>query len=333
MGNETSDVAPPATSIVKPRRGSLLRTLATHLSSAVLVMLGVVSITFTALRVLPGDPARLIAGGGSGIDVPEAVLQQIREQYGLNRPLAEQYIGMLTGFAQGDFGFSYIMRDDIASILQRYVPPTLLLATLALLTAWVLALVFVLASARGGRTAARAGSVIETFCASLPHFWLGSLLIMLFAVQLRLLPAVSDKNSLTGLVMPVLTLALPCAGYLAQILRGALADALQSPFALSARARGESELGVLLRHSLRHAIAPAISASAAFFGALISGAVVVESVFSRPGLGRVLILGVDGRDIQLVAAVVTVAALLYVIANLIAEALLHWVDPRIATER
>lgn len=300
----------------------------TQLFAALLVMVGVISITFIALRVVPGDPARLIAGGGSGIDVPEAVLQQIRQQYGLDLPLAQQYLSMLYDFARGQFGYSYIMRDDIGAILLRYIGPTLLLAVLALASAWVLALAFVLWAARGGRIAARVGPWVETLSASLPHFWLGALLIMLFSVHLKWLPAVSETGSAAGLVMPVLTLALPCAGYLAQILRGSLANALQSPYILSARTRGESELGVLLRHALRHAISPAISASASFFGALISGAVVVESVFSRPGLGRVLMLGVDGRDIQLVAAVVTIAALLYVLANLLAEALLHWVDPR-----
>ncbi|MBD1586192.1 ABC transporter permease [Pseudomonas typographi] len=306
--------------------------LATQGLSALLVMFGVVSVTFIALRVVPGDPARLIAGGGSGIDVSEVVLQQIREQYGLNRPLLQQYLSMLYDFGRGQFGYSYIMRDDIGSILQRYLGPTLLLAVTALACAWLLALAFVLWSARGGRLVSALGAVVETLSASLPHFWLGALLIMLFSVQLRWLPAVSEPGSVPGLVMPVLTLALPCAGYLAQILRGSLANALQAPFALSARARGESEWGVLLRHALRHAIAPAISASASFFGALISGAVVVESVFSRPGLGRVLMLGVDGRDIQLVAAVVTVAALLYVIANLAADNLVRWVDPGAAHE-
>lgn len=304
------------------------RRLAIHLLGAVLVMVGVLSISFVALRVVPGDPARLIAGGGSGIDAPEAVLQQIRELYGLNRPLLQQYLDMLAGFAQGQFGYSYIMRDDIAPILLRYLGPTLQLALLALAIAWVLALAFSYWSAQGGRLADRVGALVETLCASLPHFWLGALLIVVFSVQLRLLPAVSQANDVAGLVLPVLTLALPCAGYLAQILRGSLKEALQSPFALSARARGEREAGVFWRHALRHALAPAISASAGFFGSLISGAVVVESVFSRPGLGRVLILGVDGRDIQLVAGVVTLAALLYVLANLLADALLLLVDPR-----
>ncbi|MFF7710390.1 ABC transporter permease subunit [Pseudomonas sp. NPDC007930] len=305
-----------------------LRPLPGQLLGAALVMWAVVSITFIALRVVPGDPARLIAGGGSGIDVPEAVLAQVRAQYGLDLPLPQQYLNMLLGFAQGHFGYAYSLRDDIAALLGRYLGPTLLLAALALLCAWLLALAFVAGASHGGRWAARLGAWLEVLGASLPHFWLGALLIMLFAVKLRWLPAVSDAHSVAGLVLPVLTLALPCAGYLAQILRGALQHAERAPFVLSARSRGESEAGVLLRHTLRHAVAPAISASASFVGALLSGAVVVENVFSRPGLGRVLMAGVDSRDIQLVAAVVTLSALMYVVANLLADLALRALDPR-----
>ncbi|RIJ01274.1 ABC transporter permease, partial [Clavibacter michiganensis subsp. insidiosus] len=175
----------------------------------------------------------------------------VRAEYGLDQPLLVQYLAQLGRLAQGDLGRSYALREDVVAVLARQLPGTLLLAVLALAVAWILALGLALVSTGAGRLAAAVGAGVEIVAASLPHFWIGVVLILVFSTGLGWLPAVSGPSP-AGLVLPVLTLAIPLAGFLGQIMREALLDALDSQFALAARARGESEAGVRLRHTLRH---------------------------------------------------------------------------------
>ena len=205
--------------------------------------------------------------------------------------------------------------------------PTVQLALGALVVAWVIALATVLPTAGRGRAVTAVGSTLESLAASLPHYWLGVILLVVFAIELGWFP-VMGGTGLAASVLPVLTLAIPLAGFLGQAIRDEFERVLQQPFVLAARARGMGDAGVRTRHVLRHAVLPAITLSGWALGALLSGAVIVESVFARPGLGQVLVAAVDARDLPVVAGVVLCVAAVYVVANLVVDLAYAVIDPR-----
>lgn len=287
----------------------------------------VATLIFFGLRMIPGDPAQAILGG-PGSQASAEALAQVRLDYGLDQPLIVQYLAQLGRLVTGDLGQSYALKMSVSSLILDQFWGTLLLTTLSLAVAWLLALVLATWTTRGGRVGAAVGSGMEIVAAAVPHFWLASLLIIVFSSALHVLPPISTPGP-AGLVLPVLTLALPLAGFLGQVMRESLADALESPFVLSARARGESTSGVRWRHAIRHAALPAISLSGWAFGSLLSGAVVVETVFARPGLGRTLLNAVTIRDIPVVTGVALVSALAFVLVTMITDAVDRIADPRL----
>ncbi|MCU1436982.1 MAG: transporter permease [Naasia sp.] len=309
------------------RAGRLaLRALA-RIGGGVLVLWAVATLTFFALRLIPGDPAQALLGG-PGSQASEEALAAVRAEYGLDQPLLAQYLRQLGRLATGDFGSSYALRTEVAPLLLSQLGGTLLLAVLALAAGWVLALLLASWSTRGGRVGERIGSALEVVGAGLPHFWLATVLILVFSVGLGWLPPISTPGPL-GLVLPVVTLAVPLAGFLGQVMRESLLDALEAPFALSARARGESEGGVRRRHALRHAALPGVALSGWAFGYLISGAVVVETIFARPGLGRTLLNAVTERDVPVVVGVVLLVALAYILVTVVTDIAARILDPRV----
>lgn len=301
--------------------------MAARLGGAVFVLWAVASITFFAVRLIPGDPAQAVLGGPGSQASPEA-LALVRNEYGFDQPVLVQYLAQLGRLATGDLGRSYALNQDVGPLVLGQLGGTVLLAALALVVAWLLALALAAWSTRGGLVAARVGSGLEIVAAALPHFWLATSLIVVFSIWLGVLPPISTGGA-TGLVLPVLTLAVPLAGFLGQVLRESLLTALESPFVLSARARGESERGVLWTHALRHASLPAISLSGWAFGSLISGAIVVETIFARPGLGRTLLNAVTLRDVPVVIGVVMIVAVAYILMTLLTDAASRLVDPRL----
>ncbi|MFL4474995.1 ABC transporter permease [Paeniglutamicibacter sp. MACA_103] len=306
--------------------GAAARWVLGKIGGGVFVLWAVATAIFFGIRMIPGDPAEAIMGG-PGSQASAEALAQARADYGLDLPLYVQYFSQLWRLATGDLGTSYSLKSPVAEVLGELVPPTLVLAVLALLVAWVLALVVAVLSTRSGALGSALASGLEIVSAAVPHFWLASVLIMLFATALGWLPPVST-NAPAGLVLPVATLALPLAGFLGQVMRDTLNAAHRSPFALSARARGESETGVLLRHSLRHAALPGIALSGWAFGSLLSGAVVVESIFARPGLGRSLLSAVTARDIPMVTGVALLSAAAYVVIMACSDLAERLADPR-----
>jgi peptide/nickel transport system permease protein len=195
----------------------------------------------------------------------------------------------------------------------------------------VLALGLSLWSTGRGRAAAAIGEGIELTAAALPHFWLAAVLIAVFSTGLGWFPPVSTGTPI-GFVLPVVTLAVPLAGFLAQVMRESLLDAMQQPFVISARARGESAAGVRLRHTIRHAALPGISLSGWALGWLLSGAIVVETIFAMPGLGRTLLQAVTLRDIPVVIGVVLLVALVYVVMTVLTDIASRIADPRLRLE-
>lgn len=312
------------------RRRGTGRHAAVLIGGAVFVMWAVATLTFFAIRLIPGDPAQAILGG-PGSQASQEALDLVREEYGLDQPLIVQYLAMLGRLLTGDLGTSYALRVPVAELLAAQVGGTLLLAVLALATAWVLALGLSLWSTGRGRVAAAIGEGIELTAAALPHFWLAAVLIAVFSTGLGWFPPVATGTP-AGLVLPVATLAIPLAGFLAQVMRESLLDALQQPFVVSARARGESTAGVRLRHTIRHAALPGISLSGWALGWLLSGAVVVETIFAMPGLGRTLLQAVTLRDIPVVVGVVLLIVLVYVVMTVLTDLASRIADPRLRQE-
>ena len=308
-------------------QGRGVRVLA-RLGGAVFVLWMVATVTFFAVRLIPGDPAEA-ALGGPGSQASAEALAAVRAEFGLDQPLLTQYLQQLRRLATGDLGRSYAQGIDVGPLVLSQLGGTLLIAVLALTLAWLLALGLSTWSTRGGRLAASIGSGLEIVAAALPHFWLATALIVVFSIWLGVLPPISTAG-VAGLVLPVITLAVPLAGFLGQIMRESLLDALESPFVLSARARGESERGVRRIHAVRHAALPAISLSGWAFGSLISGAVVVETIFARPGLGRTLLSAVTARDVPVVIGVVMLVAVVYILMTLLTDLASRLADPRLA---
>lgn len=310
-----------------PRRRPWLGWLIARIAGAVFVIWAVATVTFFAIRLIPGDPAQAILGG-PGSQASKEALAQARADYGLDLPLGLQYLHYLGRLAVGDLGTSYSLRSSVATVIGGNLGSTLLLSISALLLAVVIALILALWSSRSGRIAAAIGSVLEIIASAIPHFWLAIALILLFSSTLGWLPPVSVPGA-AGLVLPALTLAIPLAGFLGQVMRESLLDALGSPFVLAARSRGESESGVFWRHALRHAAIPAIGLAGWAFGSLISGAVVVETIFARQGLGRSLLTAVQDRDVPLVLGVVLVVAIGYMLVTTFTDLADRFVDPRL----
>lgn len=306
-----------------------MRWLLVRLGGAVFVLWAVATLTFFAIRLIPGDPAEAVLGG-PGSQASQETLDQVRRDYGLDLPLVVQYFNALGRLLTGDLGTSYALKLPVADLLSAQLGGTLLLALTALAVAWLCALGLSLWSTGGGRIAASLGQGIELTSAALPHFWLATVLITLFSTALGWLPPVST-GGVAGLVLPVVTLAIPLAGFLAQVMRETLLDTLDAPFIVSARARGESERGIRLRHALRHASLPAISLSGWALGYLISGAVVVETIFARPGLGRTLLQAVTLRDVPVVTGVVLLVAVVYILMTIVTDAASRLADPRLAS--
>lgn len=295
------------------------------------VLWGAATLTFIAQQLMPGDPAQTILGGAGSRPTPEQ-LDAVREQYGFNDPMIVQYLHYLGGLVRGDLGTSYILKQPVAEIIGHHLGPTLILTITSLFAAWGVALTVTLLTAHRTRWLAGIGSGIEIFLAALPQYWLGIVLLVVFAFQLRLLPVVGDSGP-EGLILPALTLALPLAGFLGQVTRDEFSSAMEQPFAVSARARGMSDWGVRWRHALRHAILPGLTLSGWALGSLFSTAVIVESVFVRPGLGKLLVDAVTSRDMPVVIGVTLFVAAVYVLANLLVDIGFVRIDPRLRRSR
>jgi peptide/nickel transport system permease protein len=297
--------------------------------AAVVVLWGAATVAFFAQTALPGDRATVILNirAGQAQVRTAGELAQINAQYGLQRPLIVQYLDYLGGLVRGDFGTSYQQFRPVTAIIGEQLGATVILSLTAILFAWILMVVWVTLTAGRGPRIGGVGSTVDVFAAGLPAYWLGIILLLVFALGLRWFPVLSG-NGVNGLILPALTLAIPLAGFMAQSTRAEFERSLDQPFVLSARMRGMGDWGIRLRHVLRHAIIPAVTLSGWALGATLSGAVIVESIFNRPGIGSVLVGAVNSQDLPVVVGIVTLVAVVYVVANLLVDIVYTLVDPR-----
>jgi peptide/nickel transport system permease protein len=315
---------------VKPRRAPRLKRIAWRILGAIFVLWAAATFTFFVQELLPGSKATLILNQEHGTQQTynASQLKPVEEKYGFDESVTTQYFNYIKGLAHGDLGDSYQQHKPVLNIIGEQVGPTLVLTVTALILAWVFALTTILLTSRRKRVVSTLGSGWEIFSAGLPYYWLGVILLVVFSIELKIFP-VQGGTSISGLVLPALTLAIPLAGFIGQVTRDEFEKVLDQPFVTSARARGMGDFAVRVKHVLRHAVLPAVTLSGWALGALISGAVIVETVFARPGIGQMIVTAASNRDVPLVSGVVMLVAFIYVVANILVDIAYAIIDPRL----
>jgi len=317
----------------------MLTRLGHRLLAGLAVVFGVVMLTFFLLHAAPGDPVDLMLGPTA---TPEQLAAQ-RQALGLDKALPVQFVGWIARFARGDWGISIAKGRPVRAVLGAAWPPTVRLVALSLLLSYLLGVV--VGAVQAARSASRLDTVLSVLTVTLfamPGYWLGLMLVLVFTYWGRVLPAFGaagfDADYLTGgawvadrlrhLALPLATLTLIGVGGAARFVRGAMLETLSQPFITTAHAKGLTPARVIGRHALRNALVPVVTLLGLSLPALFSGAVFVEAVFAWPGVGRVLVEAVQGRDYPVVMAATAVSAALVVAGNLLADLLAAWLDPR-----
>ncbi|OIQ00810.1 MAG: glutathione ABC transporter permease GsiC [Zetaproteobacteria bacterium CG2_30_46_52] len=302
----------------------LLRLSLFRIFESLPTILGVVTLVFFLLHLVPGDPVDALLGENA----MAADKEVLRKSMHLDQPLWSQYTQYLGGIAQGDWGKSIISQRDIWGLITERLPATALLAGSSLFLALLLALPLGALAARfAGKSQDKAAMTFSLLGVSIPNFWLGPMLMLLFSVLLGWLP-VSGMEASGSLVLPTITLGTALAAVLSRMARASWLDSMQTDAIRTARAMGVSERTLWWKHSARMTAIPVVTMFALQMGAVLGGAVITETVFDWPGLGLLTIEAIQGRDYPLVQGCVLLIALFYVSANLLADLLNLWLDPR-----
>lgn len=293
------------------------------------VLWGVSTIVFLLIHLIPGDPVDIILGENA-LATDRAAL---RQSLNLDKPLPLQYGLFLKQVAQLDLGKSLYSREPVtAKLLQRF-PATLELALAAMALALLISIPLGILSALYQHTPIDNGAVIFSLLGiSLPSFWLGPLLIILFSVQLGWLP-VSGREGATSLILPAVTLGLALSAILSRMIRSCMLEIIHEDFVRTARAKGLSPLAVTLKHHFRNALIPVITLLGLQFGALLTGAIIVEKVFGWPGMGSAIVEAVERRDYPVIQGGVLLISFSYVLVNLLTDMVYTWIDPRVRYEK
>ena len=301
--------------------------VARRLVSIVCLAVGISILIFLMIRLIPGDPAIALLGTNAG---DPALVARLHRQLGLDMPIWTQYVLWAGRVLHGDFGYSFGYQQSVASLITANFPATLQLTlaglALSLLFGGVLGII---AALRRNRPADLVTMGASLALMSMPSFWMGLLLILLFAVELPWFDVVGG-DSLKGLVLPAATLALGSIGFNARFVRSSVIAARVQRHVITARAKGLPQRQVFTRHVLRNALLPIVTMMGLQFGQLLSGAIIVETVFSRPGLGRLLVQAILSKDYLTAQAVVLIVAVLYAFINFVVDLTYPLLDPRIA---
>lgn len=307
--------------------------LASKIAALLFVLLGVTTLAFVLGRLAPGDPAEIVLERALGRPPTEDQIDSMRQHMGLDRPVAAQYAAWITGVAHGELGQSWGSGDRVSALLLERLPRTLLLATTALGLSVAVALPLgVWAAARTGSPVDHLTRMSAVLSTSLPTFFIGYVLMYLFGVRLRLLP-IFGFGSLRHLVLPALTLAFATTGMLMRVTRASVSEALQQPFVLAAMARGVPRVVVLYRHALKAALVPILAVGAFAAGHLLSGAMIVEWMFSWPGLGTLGLDAIYNRDYPLIQGLVLVSGTAFTLVTFAADIAYAWADPRVQLQQ
>ncbi len=292
-------------------------------------LFGALTLVFLLIHLIPGDPVEIMLGETA----TSTDKQELRRNLGLDRPLLTQYRSFLTNFAAGNLGKSLYEQASVSAIIAARLPATLELAVCAMFAALLISFpLAILAAANRGHWLDRGALLFSLFGLSLPNFWLGPLLMLVFSIQLGWAP-VSGRGGLGHLFLPALTLGLGMAAILTRILRASLRQTMHEDFIRTARAKGLAEKQVWLKHTLRHALMSTITIMSLQFGALLAGSLITETIFSWPGIGRLTVQAIQTRDYPLVQGCVLVIAVSYLLVNFVTDLLYKLADPRVSYEK
>ena len=311
----------------------MLKYILKRLLLVFVVVLGVTVVTFSAMQSAPGDPAEMIAVARYGEDLTQEEIEWVRVTEGLDAPVYIQYLGWLGHILRLDLGKSLITYEDVLEEIQIRFPATLLLATSSLVLSLLIAL------PTGIISAVRKNTIVDNACmtgallgVSMPNFWLGLLLIWLFALSLGLLPSFG-YGSIKHLILPTITLGTSMAAITTRLTRSSMLDVLNQDYIVTAKAKGLDEKTILLRHALKNAMLPVITFVGLQLGFLLGGAVIVETIFAWPGIGKLLVDSIYARDFALVQGCVLFIAVIFALSNLAVDILYAYLDPRIRYEK
>ncbi|MGQ0569220.1 MAG: ABC transporter permease [Armatimonadota bacterium] len=307
----------------------MIRYIGQRLSALVPVLVLVSSVVFGIMHVLPGDPVQLMVAGAEAGSVTPERMQQLRKTLGLDQPLHVQYGRFVARALRGDLGRSIRFESPVRQIVGEAAAYTFQLSLAGMLAALIIGLPLGIAAALTENTWIDAACMfVALLGVSMPLFWLGQLLIMGVAIRLQWLPAISGDQTV-GIILPAITLGFISAGLISRLTRSSLIEILREDYVRTARAKGLNEGTVVSGHAMRNAVIPVMTVVGLQFGGLLSGAVVTETVFSRPGLGTLIVKGILWHDYPLIQGAVLLMAGSYVLVNLGVDILYAWLDPRI----
>lgn len=308
----------------------MIRYLLVRVAQSLAVIWLAYTLTFIALQLLPSDPITVMLAQDTAVSAD--VIAQMKSYYGYDQPAIVQYGSQLLNLIGGNFGYSIITGQTVAERIGNVAGNTLALSALALLFAVLFAIVIVtIANLSRSGALARGVTNLPPLFSAIPTFWLGLVVLQVFSVQLRLIPMFPD-GSVASLVVPSLVLAVPISAPIAQVYLKSVETAMALPFVAVVRAKGASRSWTFGRHVLKSAAGPALTVLGLTTGSLLAGSVVIETVFSRPGIGRVLLDAVNTQDISTVQGLVLLAAALFVGINLLIDLIYPLLDPRIVAE-
>ena len=303
----------------------MLKYLVRRIIALIPVALGVATLTFALIHLVPGDPVLAMLGDFAA----PADVAQMRHELKLDLPLWQQYLYFLSGIVRGDLGESISQHEPVARLIRERFPATLELAFAGLFVAILLAFPLgMIAGANPGGAADVSAMGFAILGISVPHLYLGPLLIIVFLLDLGWFP-LTGRGGLSHLVLPAVTLGTALAAIIARMLRQSLVQVLETDYIRTARSKGLSRAAAVLRHGLRNALTPVVTLLGLQAGALLTGSIVVEMIFSWPGLGRLMITAINSRDYPLVEGCVLVFSLSYVVVNMLTDLVYSVVDPRI----
>lgn len=289
------------------------------------VLWGVVTLVFSFIHLVPGDPVQIMLGEGA----QAADMEQLRNKLGLDQPVLVQYHKYLKDLAKGDLGTSFRFDQPVSLVIWNRYPATLQLASLSLGVGILIAIPLgILAAIRPGRWLDRAITSATLLGISLPAFVSGPLAIIVFSILLGWLP-VSGRNGPAHYVLPAVTLGAALSAILTRMVRAGMIEELQEEYIKTARAKGLPESRVLLKHALKNSLIPVVTIAGLQFGTLLAGAIITETIFSWPGIGRLTIQAINSRDYPLVQGCILIIACTYVAVNLLADIAYSFLDPRI----
>lgn len=308
------------------------RYILTHMLSLVASLFAASLVIFAAVEVVPGDPAAFMLGMNAAPDTVAA----LRDQLGLNEPLFWRYLHWVQGFATGDMGLSYTYKAPVAGLIADRLAVSLPLALIALVLSAAVALPLgLLAAARRGRATDAVVMGVAQVGIAVPNFWFAMLLVLLFALKWRLLPAggfpgwTDPVAALRALILPAVALALPQAAILARVLRSALIETAGQDYIRTARAKGLSRGQAITRHALRNALIPVLTILGMQFAFLLAGAIIIENVFYLPGLGRLIFQAITQRDLIVVESAVMLLVVAVILVSFLTDLAYAAVDPRL----